>query len=500
MGMFDEIFKAIQNNPGSFAQAGLGGFNAYQQNQANEEANRKNRRNVGRANAINAFGGNAIAQREAPELSGLGKFGQVAQGGLQAFQGARAAGQASDLRDLQATQAQGNIDSNTFNRETAQGRLAANAQGANPFGVVRGENISQGGGIDPSLGQTGPLDFGDPREGPGDLQGNALQAFQAQENQIAQNQQEQGRLIEQRDLQNDRQDESLRLQKLQAESQVAIAKATAAGRTDARLFREAQNRDDFRSATTDHVGDIDAVKRLRKVEANAESLLLQIQDLKAGKVPFNGVNGLTIAKAFIRAYDDAQVTEGDIAVIRSQAQSAFQSAVETARRFVDTDNPNVFEPGIIDDMALALISLQEASTNSARGAVDAYYSGLATNKPELISMDIITNSRDGAYETFRLNRFAPVEGEETQLTPEGQDNSARFGGGDDAELTLQSAPRITQGGETVSGGARRQLQADAMGQGLIDAFSTDQRRPEQDEDNKRRRLLQTLGLGVQGGF
>ena len=144
MGMFDEIFKAIQNNPGSFAQAGLGGFNAYQQNQANEEANRKNRRNVGRANAINAFGGNAIAQREAPELSGLGKFGQVAQGGLQAFQGAQAMNQQRDLRDqqLESSQAAGKLSQ--FNLDTRAGTQAANALGVSPSNVPVGYQPPEG--------------------------------------------------------------------------------------------------------------------------------------------------------------------------------------------------------------------------------------------------------------------------------------------------------------------------------------------------------------------
>ena len=148
MGMFDEIFKAIQNNPGSFAQAGLGGFNAYQQNQANEEANRKNRRNVGRANAINAFGGNAIAQREAPELSGVGKFGQVAQGGLQAFQGAQAMNQQRDLRDQQLESSQAAGELSQFNLDTRAGTQAANALGVSPSNVPVGqppEGLSEAG-------------------------------------------------------------------------------------------------------------------------------------------------------------------------------------------------------------------------------------------------------------------------------------------------------------------------------------------------------------------
>ena len=166
---------------------------------------------------------------------------------------------------------------------------------------------------------------------------------------------------------------------------------------DALVLSSAKSRDDFRGTTQKTVEEIPAVERLRAVESQAGSLAQQIDDMKSGKVPFEGVTGLTMAKSFIRIYDDAQVTEGDIATIRNQAQSAFQTAKLAISRFVNSDNPAVFDPSILDDMSKAIVSLQEASQAQASRVVGNYFDALEQQGLETIPQSLINESRTSSF-------------------------------------------------------------------------------------------------------
>ena len=194
--------------------------------------------------------------------------------------------------------------------------------------------------------------------------------------------------------------------------------------------------------------------------------------MKSGKVPFEGITGLAAVKTFLRIADDAQVTEGDIATIQNQAQSAYQTGMLALRRFVQVNDPAMFDSGILNSMEKSITSLQQASEAQASRVITNYYDGLSMQGLESIGQDTIDSSRASS---FKMLGITPTEVPQ-DATP---------------EITQSDADRASEAFALMSSG-RENSGASGGREGGGEAA------PDSEAGRRRSEMFQTLGRISQG--
>jgi len=237
-----------------------------------------------------------------------------------------------------------------------------------------------------------------------------------------------------------------------------------------RLLQEARDaavssnlRNEFRGKQTKDIAAFPVIQRVAENRARLTPLRDKLRKMEAGEISFKGIAGIDVIKSFLRVNDDAQVTEGDLALISGSAQSLYQKTIVDFRRIVEADDPTIVHPGMVATMLQSLDTLDEAVNSSAFQAIQDHRLSLERIGFEGVDSTLIDDITESAILAHGL--FDPVQrAEEIELNKQLQDKAAEL------QSKLQAAnvqaTALAFGGNRGPGG-RVELPSVPSSQGLV---------------------------------
>lgn len=264
-----------------------------------------------------------------------------------------------------------------------------------------------------------------------------------------------------RQTQLDQGQQRIDVQRESIEARTQLAKIQRRAREDAEDFSRAQNRDEFRTETISSLGKENGIKRLQEFRKDSSALRGLIEDMKkSGVRDVSGIEQISAINLFQRTIDPATVREGDVALIRNNAQGFFDKLSQDLTRIVENKGA-VVSDRLILDMEKALDSMDRGYSSNATKVITAHFSGLREGGLETIGSDLIDQTEDNAFTKFRLDR-TPQESTPSELAA----NLQRFALPGDVDIPTVDVPapvprrgRVRGGPGTTGGGGPTILEA-----------------------------------------